>query len=280
TKQGFRKGATMQKKIAIVNDISGFGRCSVTVALPILSAMKIQCGIVPTAVLSNHTEYPEYSMLDFTPYMTDYLEKWKHLQLSFDAIYTGFLGSEEQISIITKMFQDFSFEKRIVDPVMGDHGVIYDSYTKEMCQAMRQLVSKSTLTTPNVTELCILTDTPYREDFWEQDIEKMCKELTKDGAKQIVVTGIEKENRIGNAIYEQGHFDVIYGEKIMPLRPGTGDVFASILAGCSLHNIPLKQAVETAAQYIRTCLTTSAQMNIPINDGVCFEEHLHMLMTL
>lgn len=266
-----------QTSIAIVNDISGFGRCSITVALPILSAMKIQCGILPTAVLSNHTEYPDYTILDFTPYMEQYLRKWKTLHFSFDGIYTGFLGSKEQLSIILKMFQDFSFTKRIVDPVMGDHGVIYDSYTKEMCQTMKHLVSCSTLTTPNVTELCILTDTPYRRDLSEQDIYIMCEMLAKDGAKQIVVTGIEQDKQIGNAIYENGNFKILYGEKILPLRPGTGDVFASILAGCSLHNIDLDASVLQASAFIRTCLTTSIELNIPINDGVCIEEHLELL---
>lgn len=269
-----------QHSIAIVNDISGFGRCSVTVALPILSAMKIQCGILPTAILSNHTEYPQYTMLDFTEYMDDYLAKWKHLHFTFDGIYTGFLGSEQQLDIILKMFEEFSFEKRIIDPVMGDHGIIYDSYTPEMCQTMKKLVTHSTLTTPNVTELCILTDTPYRSDITEEEILHMCQLLASTGAKQIVVTGIEKDKQIGNAIYENGRFEVIYGEKILPLRPGTGDVFASILAGCSLHNTQLDKAVKTAAHFIRTCLSTSAKMDIPINDGVCFEEYLSMLVNI
>lgn len=267
-----------QLSIAIVNDISGFGRCSAAVALPILSAMKIQCGIVPTAVLSNQTEYPDYFMLDFTPYMKKYLEKWKSLQLSFQGIYTGFLGSEKQLAIISDMINEFSFNNIIVDPVMGDHGTIYDSYTTEMCQSMKQLVSHSTLTTPNITELCLLTDTPYRENITESDIYEMCKMLARTGVGQIVVTGIEKENEIGNAIYENGNFEIIYGLKILPLRPGTGDVFASILAGGSLHNIPLRKSVMTASEFIRTCLITSARLKIPINDGVCFEEHLEMLM--
>lgn len=269
-----------QPSIAIVNDISGFGRCSVTVALPILSAMKIQCGIIPTAILSNHTEYPDYSLFDFTPYMEEYLDKWKKLNLSFDGIYTGFLGSDRQLAIITKMFQQFSFKNRIVDPVMGDHGVIYDSYTDNMCQSMKQLVAHSTLTTPNVTELCILTGYPYRENITEEEIFDMCKTLAQTGAGQIVVTGIEKENQIGNAIYENGNFELLYETKILPLRPGTGDVFASILAGGSLHNIQLKKSVRTASKFIRTCLTTSARLDIPINDGVCFEEHLDMLLSV
>lgn len=267
----------MQKKIAIVNDISGFGRCSVTVALPILSAMGISCGIVPTAILSNHTEYPEYSMLDFTPYMEEYLSKWDALNLQFDGIYTGFLGSKMQIQIILNMMEQFQFPNRIVDPVMGDHGVIYDSYTEEMCEDMRKLVARSTLTTPNVTELCILTNHTYHEHISVSEIEDMCKSLASNGPAHIVVTGIEKEETIGNAIYNNGKFEVIYTKKVLPLRPGTGDVFASIIAGSCLHNTDLKKAVQTASDFICTCLETSRKMKIPINDGVCFEEHLNML---
>lgn len=269
----------MQKKIAIVNDISGFGRCSVTVALPILSAMGIQCGVVPTAVLSNHTEYPEYSILDFTPYMKEYIEKWHNLNLHFDGIYTGFLGSEQQLDYILEMLSEFQFPNRIVDPVMGDHGVIYDSYTKEMCSTMKELVSRSSLTTPNLTELCILTDHTYQTNLTEKEICAMCEELSLQGADVIVVTGLERETEIGNAIYHQGTFTVAYTRKILPLRPGTGDVFASILAGNSLHHMDLKKSVEMASQFICTCLETSAKWQIPINDGVCFEEHLDMLIS-
>ncbi len=268
-----------QHSIAVVNDISGFGRCSITVALPILSAMKIQCGIVPTAILSNHTEYPDYTLLDFTEYMETYLEKWKTLQFSFDGIYTGYLGSKDQLSVIRHMLKNFDFEKIIVDPVMGDNGALYPSYTQEMCNSLKQLVTHSTLTTPNITELCFLTDTPYREDMTEDEIFEMCKILRNSGAKQIVVTGIVKDDMIGNAIYEDAQFEVIYNKRILPLRPGTGDVFASILAGESLLDIPLKESVKTAARFVETCLITSSEMNVPINDGVCFEEHLDMLIS-
>lgn len=267
-----------QHSIAVVNDISGFGRCSITVALPILCAMKIQCGILPTAILSNHTGYPDYTLLDFTEHMNTYLEKWQSLQFSFDGIYTGYLGSKDQLSVIRHMLKNFDFKKIIVDPVMGDDGALYPAYTQEMCNSLKQLVTHSTLTTPNVTELCFLTDTIYREDLSEEEIFEMCKILRNSGAKQIVVTGIVKGDLIGNAIYENDHFEVIYSKRILPLRPGTGDVFSAILAGESLLDIPLKESVKTAAKFIETCLITSSEMDVPINDGVCFEEHLDMLI--
>lgn len=269
-----------QTSIAIVNDISGMGRCSITVALPILSAMKIVCGIVPTAILSNQTEYEEYTMVDFTDHMRQYIHTWKNLNFSFNGIYTGFLGSEEQIGIILEMIKDFHFEHVIVDPVMGDNGKIYDSYTKEMCNAMGNLVKAATVITPNVTELCILTNNQFDSNLTISNIESMCQTLANNTDKIIIVTGIETNDSIGTAYYENGQFCVYYQEKILPLRPGTGDVFAAIIAGCTLKNIPLHQAVKIASDFVKVCLETSSDMNIPINAGVCFEEHLSKLVRL
>ncbi|MBR1597524.1 MAG: pyridoxamine kinase [Lachnospiraceae bacterium] len=269
----------MQPSIAIVNDLSGFGRCSLTVSLPIISAMGISCGVVPTAILSNQTEYPEYSLLDFTPYMEDYLNKWKILDFAFDGLYTGFLGSEKQIAIIKKMIEDFSFSKIIVDPVMGDHGIIYDSYTEELCDGMRELVNHSTIATPNLTELCILTKRKYHKDITENEVKDMCMELAAYGAGDIVVTGLENGSMLGNAIYlkENDTLEIIYDKKILPLRPGTGDVFASIIAGGSIKEMSLSESVHKAMHFICTCLERSSEHNIPINDGVCFEEYLYLL---
>lgn len=274
-----RKEYTMkkQKSIAIVNDLSGFGRCSVTVALPILSAMKISCGILPTAILSNHTEYPTYSMLDFTEYMNSYLENWKTLGFQFDGIYTGFLGSIEQIEIIHNMIKDFHFHQIIIDPVMGDHGKLYDSYTKDMCNGMKNLVRNASIITPNITELCLLTNNEYHENLTEDNIKEMCQIISSWGVNKIVVTGIEQNGLVGNGVFSNEDFFIQYQNIIHPMRPGTGDVFASVIAGCILQNKTLPEAVSTAANFVRICLETSKQWDIPINDGVCFEEHLHLL---
>ena len=158
----------MQKKIAVINDLSGYGRCSLTVAIPVLSAMGHQCCPIPTAILSNHTEFPVYFFDDYTEKMTTYTDKWKELGLSFDAIATGFLGSEAQIGIVMEIVQKLKAEKTfvVVDPVMGDHGHAYETYTPEMCEQMKELVCMADVVLPNVTECCILTDTPYKEENW------------------------------------------------------------------------------------------------------------------
>ena len=143
-----------QKKIAVINDISGFGRCSIAVSLPIISMLKVQCCPLPTSIFSNHTGFDSFFYEDFTPYMERYINEWEKLNLNFSGICTGFLGSAEQINIVTKFFQKFITKDTIVviDPVMGDYGKAYPTYTEEMCQNMKNLIQYANILTPNLTE--------------------------------------------------------------------------------------------------------------------------------
>ena len=161
-----------QKKIALINDITGFGRCSVAVELPVISMMKVQCCVIPTAILSNHTGFNSFYFDDYTPKMESYIEQWKNLNLAFNGICSGFLGSQSQISIVSDFIRDFSDKDTvvIVDPVMGDNGRKYSTYTDEMCDMMKQLAGQAHILTPNLTEACILTDTEYTENWHEKDI--------------------------------------------------------------------------------------------------------------
>ena len=161
-------GYDRQKKIAMINDLSGYGRCSLTVAIPILAAMRIQCCPIPTAILSNHTAFPTYFFDDYTDKMEAFAEKWLELGLSFDGIATGFLGSLRQIDIVLDLVERLKGEHTsvIVDPVMGDDGVPYATYTEAMCEEMKRLVCMGDVVTPNVTEACILTETSYKETGW------------------------------------------------------------------------------------------------------------------
>lgn len=162
--------AYRQKKIAMVNDLSGYGRCSLTVAIPILSAMKVQCCPIPTSILSNHTGFPVYFFDDYTEKMGEFIHKWKELELTFDGIVSGFLGSEAQIEIVMDVIRQFGQEdtKVIIDPIMGDHGETYATYTPAMCSRMKELVSMGDIVTPNLTEACILTGRTYRKDGWSR----------------------------------------------------------------------------------------------------------------
>ena len=208
-------------------------------AIPILSAMRIQCCPVPTAILSNHTGFPVWFFDDYTDKMISYTDKWRELGLSFDGIVTGFLGSLEQIEIVRGLLSSLSTDdtKLVVDPVMGDHGVLYPTYTEEMCEEIKALVSVADLVTPNVTEACILTGTPYKETgFSRKELLNLAVMLRLMGAKSVIITGAREGVYYTNVVLERGQNEAEFvkmksaGEG----RPGTGDVFCSVAAGAYL----------------------------------------------
>ncbi|MFR6071940.1 MAG: pyridoxamine kinase [Faecalitalea cylindroides] len=269
-----------QKKIAVINDFSGFGRCSIAVALPIISTLKIQCCPLPTSIFSNHTGFDSFFFDDYTDKMPLYINEWKKLGLQFDGITSGFLGSKKQIEIVTQFFKDFKTKENIiiVDPVMGDYGKIYATYTKEMCEEMKKLVQYADIITPNITELCILTDTPYQEKWKISELEKMTEELSKKGPEKIVVTGIVQKEFIANFCYEKGKSPkILRCHRVGTQRSGTGDVFSSIIAADAVNQVPFDKSVKKASNFIKKCILKSIEMDIPVTDGVCFEELLQTL---
>ena len=269
-----------QKKIAVINDFSGFGRCSIAVALPIISTLKIQCCPLPTSIFSNHTGFDSFFFDDYTDKMPLYINEWKKLGLQFDGITSGFLGSKKQIEIVTQFFKDFKTKENIiiVDPVMGDYGKIYATYTKEMCEEMKKLVQYADIITPNITELCILTDTPYQEKWKISELEKMTEELAEKGPEKIVVTGIVQKEFIANFCYEKGKSPkILRCHRVGTQRSGTGDVFSSIIAADAVNQVPFDKSVKKASNFIKKCILKSIEMDIHVTDGVCFEELLQTL---
>ena len=269
-----------QKKIALINDITGFGRCSVAVELPIISMMKVQCCVIPTAILSNHTGFNSFYFDDYPPKMESYIEQWKNLNLAFNGICSGFLGSQSQISIVSDFIRDFSDKDTvvIVDPVMGDNGRKYSTYTDEMCDMMKQLAGQAHILTPNLTEACILTDTEYTEKWHEKDIIILGERLLSLGPEKIVITGIQQGSLIANYCCtenDKGRF--IKVKKTGQQRSGTGDIFTSIIAADAVNGIDFYSSVRKASQFIKQCIIHSDKMAIPLTDGVCFEEILHTL---
>lgn len=267
-----------QKKIAVINDITGFGRCSVAVALPIISAMKIQCCPLPTAILSAHTGFSSFFFDDYTPHMRDYMNNWKELNLQFDGICTGFLGSKEQIDIVVDFLENFKTKNTvvIVDPVMGDYGKLYSTYTQEMCDEMKKLIKYADVMTPNLTEACRLLDIPYPERALNPDqLENIAKELCAKGPNKIVITGLQYNGHIQNFIYETGKsYTIIEAKKIGEDRSGTGDVFSSIVAANIVKGVDLVSAVKKATDFISKAIDYTAKIGTPINEGICFEEYL------
>ena len=270
-----------QKKIAVINDISGFGRCSIAVAMPIISALKVQCCPVPTSIFSNHTGFPQFFFDDYTEKMQPYIDNWKKLGLEFDGIQTGFLGSEQQIEIVKHLISDFCTERTtvIIDPVMGDHGKPYSTYTHELCQAMKQLVHYADILTPNLTEACILTDTPFHEGHWlTRDLVRIAHALAEQGPEKIVITGVPQKTYVSNLIYEKGReAKLLRTLRIGNERSGTGDVFSSIVAADAVNHVPFETSVRKASAFVKKCILRSIELEIPKTDGVCFEEFLTTL---
>ena len=271
-----------QKKIAVINDFTGFGRCSIAASLPIISAMKIQCCPLPTSIFSNHTGFDSFFFTDYTKHMNAYMDEWKKLDLRFDGISTGFLGSKEQISIVTRFFKEFGRPDNIiiVDPVMGDYGKTYPTYTREMCEEMRKLLAYADILTPNLTEACILTGIPYNHTpHWSLKlVDQLAHTLADMGPEKIVITGIPQGEYIANYCYEKGgNGSFRRNLRVGTQRSGTGDIFSAIISADAVNGVPFQKSVRKASQFIKKCIEKSIELDIPLTDGVCFEEVLRTL---
>lgn len=274
-------------RIAAIQDISGFGRCSLTVVLPVLSAMGSQCCPLLTASLSAHTAFPpsdKATFLDLTGQMERTTAHWAELGVTFDAIYSGFLGSADQIRIIERFYQQFRGEhtRVLVDPVMGDHGKPYRTYTPELCAQMRQLAEQADCITPNWTEAALLLDKDYADCPTEEDgIRSWLERLSLGGKRSVVLTGVSlTEDQIG-----AGYFDRITGTTGFSMAhqepahfPGTGDLFASVLLGALMRGDELPGSVEQAVDFVQRCVAQSMQIGTPPLEGVQFEPLLKELV--
>lgn len=266
-----------QKKIAVINDFCGFGRCSLTVALPIISALKVQCCPLPTAIFSNHTGYSDFYVTDYTKHMESYMAQWEAMDLQFDGILSGFLGSPQQIGIVKRFLERFKAENTVtvIDPVMGDNGTLYASYSQELANAMRELVPYADILTPNLTEACFLTGTPYQENMNAAELTQLACALSNMGPKQVVISGLERDGDLENFVYESGKSPIVIREhKVGPTRAGTGDVFSSMIAADAVNGVHITDAVRHASEFIAKALRLTLERNIPKTDGICFEEFL------
>ena len=268
-------------RIAAIHDLSCFGRCSLTIALPVLSAMGCQCCPLPTALLSAHTGFPGNTFLDLTVEMGRIADHWAAMDLQFDAIYSGFLGSADQVDTVARFFDTFkkSDTAVIVDPVMGDHGTAYRTCTPELCRGMRVLAENSDVITPNLTEAALLLDRPY-EEIQRTDAYEVVRRLSLGGRRSVVLTGYSSESGQTGALC----FDRDSGESKAVQTPrepqdfsGTGDLFASVLAGGVARGVPLFQAAQAAADFVRDCIARTLAEGLTEQDGVDFEPLLGQL---
>ena len=271
------------KKIAVANDLSGFGRCSLTAAIPIISASGIQCCPLVTGVFSNQTDYPDFYGEDLTDYMTPCINKWKEMGFTFDGILTGYIANSRQGEILCNFIDDFEKEDTliVVDPVMGDDGETYKGFGEKRKKAILSLVKKAHIITPNLTELCILTEEEYQQIITLPEaellkkIEAMSRSLISDKLFAVVTTGIHFENKITNCILEKGQFSSVFIKNQGGRFSGTGDIFSSVITAEYIKGSTIKSAVEKASDFIykAICETVKAE-NCDKNNGVYFEKFL------
>ncbi|MGL4607287.1 MAG: pyridoxamine kinase [Eubacteriaceae bacterium] len=274
-----------QKKVMAIHDISCVGRCSLTVALPILSAGGLDTGVLPTAVLSTHTGgFENFTYRDLTEDIIPISEHWQSLNLKFDALYSGFLGSFEQIDLIANLFQTFKTQDNLilVDPVMADNGELYAIYSPEMARGMAKLCAEADIIVPNLTEAAFLLEEAYvGSDYDQPYIEALLKRLSKLGSKKVVLTGVSfEQGRLGAASYDTETQKISYAfcDQIDGYYHGTGDVFGSALLAGLLNDFTLDESMKIAVDYVRECIALTLELNQERRYGVCFEKALPFLM--
>lgn len=290
-----QKGGDFVPRLAMINDIAGFGRCSTTVSLPVISVMKVQVCPVPTSVLSNHLGFPLCHFDDYTSHMRDYIKVWNELGLTFDGLYCGFLGNEEQIDIVREFVEMFRPPLFLLDPVMGDHGRAYSSITETHVQKMKELLPLADIITPNITEACLLTGTPWKDGEWTmQELSGLCERLADIcqqesvssgeasvgtvSSASIVITGIRQGDSLVNFLWDDGVYTTVSTPIAGASRPGTGDIFASILAADAVRGETLLTSVQKAANFVGLCITGSEKAGTPVQEGVVFEKYLAALL--
>ena len=262
-------------RIAAVHDLCGYGKCSLGVAIPVLSAAGCDVCPVPTGVFSSHTAFPGWYMHDTTGILEDYLQAWRGIGVQIDAVYSGFLGAPEQVDRIEELYETYPQALRMVDPVMADYGKVYPTYTPELCRAMARLASQADVLTPNLTEAAIILGREWSGfDISDEEAFGIVRELLEVGAKNVVLKGVRREGEdcIRNYVGSQdGVFASVSNEYVPYLLHGTGDVYASTLLACLMRGRTLAQAAAFAGSFVHDAMLVSAQQPAFQDRGVSFE---------
>lgn len=274
------------QRVIAIHDMCSFGRCSLTAALPVISSMGFQVSPFPTALFSNNLTYGDFECFDFTPKMTSFMDKWQHLGLTFDAIYSGFLANAGQIKVVLDAISRFKKDESlvVVDPAMADDGKLYPVFTPDIVTEMKKLIAAATVVTPNYTEACLLTDTPYTDSVpTEEELKGLCQKLSAMGPKKVVITSVpSSEHTIQvlcyDAVSQDFHNTVI--DRIPFSTCGTGDLFTSVLTGSLLQGLSLSKGVEKAASFLSYAIDYTYKAGTDYREGVQVEPCLKHLMEM
>ncbi len=269
------------KRIATVQDLSCIGRCSLTIALPVLSCMGLETAVVPTAVLSTHTACEGYTFRDLAGDIPGILDHWMRQGFALDTVYSGYLGNAQQTELVSRMFREFQPEHRIVDPVMGDHGRLYSGIAEDFPEQMKRLCAEAEVILPNQTECALMTGLPYHEDASMEERREMLRTLGRCGCRHAILTGVsDGTDGVGALCYDafEDSFYEYYNEKMPVSYHGTGDLFASTFAGAMTLGMDVKAAARTAVDFTLECIRITMKESTDPRTGVCFERALPMLV--
>lgn len=273
------------KRVLAIHDLCAFGRCSLTAALPVISAMGFQVNPFPTAIFSNNLTYGDYTFTDFTPHMKEFMDKWQQLGFTYDAIYSGFLADAGQIAIVLDAIQRFAKEDTlvVVDPAMADDGKLYPTFTPDIVTEMKKLIAKATVITPNYTEACLLADQPYSTDVPStKTMLGLCQKLAAKGPQRLVITSVPAQDQAIKVVsYDAStaSFDEYVIDRIPFSTCGTGDLFTSVLTGSLLQNKSLHNSVKKAADFLSYAIDYTYKAKTDPREGVQVEPCLKKLIT-
>lgn len=278
------KSSRSVRRIAAVHDLSGVGRVSLTVVIPILSTMGFDVCPLPTAILSNHTQYENFTFLDLTDKMPAIIDHWEKLGVDFEAIYTGYLGSPRQIRIVADFIERFRTPDTlvVVDPVLGDNGRLYNKITDEMVSEMRTLAARADVLTPNLTELFALLNEPFRSECTGDELKAAITELTNSGPDTVIITGVPVQGKPNlTSVIARSRTDGRTWKVTCPYLPahypGTGDVFTSVITGSLLQGDSLPIALDRAAQFILQGIRATFGYQTDNREGILLERVLQNL---
>ena len=274
------------KRLMTIQDISCIGKCSLTVALPIISAMGIETAIVPTAVLSTHTQFPNFTFRDLTDDLEPIKNHWKKQQFEFSTIYTGYLGSHRQIEIVSDFFDTFGSKDNyiVVDPAMAEDGILYPGFDSHFAKEMKKLCGKADIILPNISEACLMLEEPYPgEDAPLEFLQSLLKKLVKLGCETAVITGVSfPDGTLGFLGYHKKNKEFFsYGTEKIPYRShGTGDVFSSTFSGALTKGLSIENALKIAADYTCACIRNTFNDPEHVTYAVNFEAEIPYLLRL
>ena len=279
----FPIGGITVKRIVTIQDISCVGKCSLTVALPIISSMGVEAAILPTAVLSTHTMFSNFTFKDLADQIEPIAAHWKKENFKFDAVYTGYLGSFEQIDLMKNFFDQFNTEDNLlfVDPAMADNGKLYPAFDEAFAKHMATLCAKADIIVPNITEACFMTDMEYKTEYDESYVKELLLKLSELGAKVSILTGVSfAEGKTGVMGYdkEKNEFSYYEHDKLPVSYHGTGDIFSSTCVGAMMNGMDWTEAVKVAADYTAECIRLTLEDPAKPWYGVNFEQAIPYLV--